>query len=52
MRSWHNFKVLYRHLPGRTEENHEKSRSRSPISGARLESGTSEYETGVLTILL
>jgi hypothetical protein len=42
-------KVLSRHLPGRTEENHENLSqvSRSPVRD--LNPGTPEYEAGVLS---
>jgi hypothetical protein len=46
--SWPNFKVLYRHSRGRTEETHEKphnSRSRDRA----LNPGPPEYEAEVLT---
>jgi hypothetical protein len=49
--SWHNFKVLFHHSPGWTEENDENysQDSRSPCRD--LSSGPFEYEAGVLTTL-
>jgi hypothetical protein len=45
--TWPNFKVLSRHLPGETEENHNLSQgSRSP--GRDLNQGPLQYEAGVL----
>jgi hypothetical protein len=42
-----NFKVLSQHLPGRTEEKHEKSQnSRTPDRD--LNPGSPEYEKGML----
>jgi hypothetical protein len=32
-RQWPNFKVLCRHLPGGTEENHGKRPSEYPVTG-------------------
>jgi hypothetical protein len=40
-RSWPNSKLLSRHLPGETEESHEKTKSGQPVSGPRFEPGTS-----------
>jgi hypothetical protein len=36
-----NFKVLSRYFPGETEKTHEKLQSGWPVSGPRLEHGTS-----------
>jgi hypothetical protein len=47
--SWPNFKVLSWHLPGQTEETHEKPLSGLVISGARFGPRPFEYEAGVLT---
>jgi hypothetical protein len=50
-RSWSKLKVLARHLPGETEENHEKtSRQDSRYSGPDLFPGPPEYEAGMLTV--
>jgi hypothetical protein len=43
------FKVLSRHLPGRTEENHKNLSQDSWFPGRDLNPGPPEYETGVLT---
>jgi hypothetical protein len=40
-RSWPNCKVLSRHSPGGTEENHKESLSRSRSPGQRIVPGTS-----------
>jgi hypothetical protein len=39
-RSWPNCKVLFRHSPGGTEENHKKPEPESQIAGPRIEPGT------------
>jgi surfactin synthase thioesterase subunit len=44
------FKVLSWNLPGRTEENHEKTSVRITSLVRYLNHGPSEYEAGVLTI--
>jgi hypothetical protein len=48
--SWPNFKVLSWHLPGGTEENHEKPQSGLLVSRPRFNPGPSEYEAGVLPL--
>jgi hypothetical protein len=45
--SWPNVKILSRHSPGETEENHNQD---SWSLGRDLNSGPPEYEAGVLTI--
>jgi hypothetical protein len=47
-RSWPNRKV-YRHLPGGTEENHEKPVMIAGRWGLESNPGPLEYEIGVLT---
>jgi hypothetical protein len=42
---FHNFKTLSCHLPGRTEETHEKRQSGYPLTGSRFETGTSRIIT-------
>jgi len=42
------FKVLFKHLPGITEQWHEKQSGR-PVSTCYLKLGPPEYKTGVLT---
>jgi hypothetical protein len=44
-RSWPNFKVLPRHLPGGTGENQENPQSGQPVSGPRSETGTSRIRS-------
>jgi hypothetical protein len=39
------FMVLSRHLPGGTKENHEKPQSGQPVSGPRIEHGTSRIRS-------
>jgi hypothetical protein len=48
---WPNFKVLYQHLTGVTDENHEESQYSWSL-GSHLNPGPPEYEVGVLTTLL
>jgi hypothetical protein len=45
--SWPNFKALFWHLPGGTEENHDKSQSWQLVSRPRFESRTSQIWRGV-----
>jgi hypothetical protein len=46
--SWYNFKVLFQHSPGGTDETHEKPQDiRSP--GSDFNPGPPEYEAGMLT---
>jgi hypothetical protein len=47
-RSWPNFKILSRHSPGRTEENHKTIRIAGRW-GRDLKPEPAEYEAGVLT---
>jgi hypothetical protein len=42
-----NFKVLSRHLPGGTDEDHENSQSWQPVSGPRFEPVTSRIRRSV-----
>jgi hypothetical protein len=49
-RSWANFKVLPRHSPGGTEENHENLSRDSRSPGRHLNPGPHEYEAGNHTI--
>jgi hypothetical protein len=51
-RSWPNFKVLSRNLPGGTEGKHEKSITIAGRWGLDLNPGPPEYEVGVLTTRL
>jgi hypothetical protein len=39
---WPNFKVLFWHFPGGTEENHKNLKSGLPVSEPRFEPGTSQ----------
>jgi hypothetical protein len=48
---WSNFKVLFRHLPGGTVENHEKSVSQGSRYPAEIWTRDPEYEVEVLTTL-
>jgi hypothetical protein len=43
-RVWPKFEVLSRHLPGGTEESHEKYQSGLPVSGLRFEPGISRIQ--------
>jgi hypothetical protein len=47
--SWPNFKVLSRHSPGGTEDNHENRSEVSRSSDRDLNPGPPESEAGVLT---
>jgi hypothetical protein len=42
---WPNFKVIYRHSSGRTEESYGKPQSGDPVSGPRFEHGTSRIRS-------
>jgi hypothetical protein len=42
-RSWPNFKVLPRHLPGGTEGSYENPKPGKPVSGLDLNPGPPEY---------
>jgi hypothetical protein len=44
-RFWPNFKGISQHLPGRTEEYHEKPQSGMPVSRPRYEPGISRIRT-------
>jgi hypothetical protein len=44
-RSWLDYKVLSRHLPGETEENDENLLSGYPVSGPIFELGTSRIRS-------
>jgi hypothetical protein len=48
-RSRLNFKVLFRHSHGGTEENHEQVNQDSGSPGPKCETGASRNEAGVLT---
>jgi hypothetical protein len=39
------FKLLFRYLPGGTEENYEKPQSKYPVSGPRFEPVTSQLRS-------
>jgi hypothetical protein len=45
-RSWLNFKVLYRHFPGQTDENHKNLNQDSRSPGSRFEPGISGIRNG------
>jgi hypothetical protein len=45
-RSWPNFKVLSRHSPGGTKENHENLNLDSWSPGEESKSGPPDYEAG------
>jgi hypothetical protein len=38
--------VIFGHVPGRSEENHEKPQPEQPVSWPRFEPGPPEYEAG------
>jgi hypothetical protein len=44
-RSWSNYKVLFRHSPGETEENHENLNHDSRSPGPIIEPGTSRIRS-------
>jgi hypothetical protein len=49
-RIWKEEAAASAHLPGHTEDNHEKPHSEQSACGLDLNLGLSEYEEGILSI--